>query len=235
MRALEIRPKHDLDYYKEELLSDNTLQETYLTAVNNGLIPLKHKTYDARIRNNAANVVNYYAIMREARPEIVIETGTATGSMTSWILSAMQRNGRGRLLSIDIPPRAGTLTMDITLSERQVGLLIPAQYRSRWDYHKGDAKLLLPTLLAQNSVDVFIHDSLHTRTHMLFEYNVARALLKPNALIISDDILCNKSFFAFVSAHSLRSYGCISNPNLGLTINSFDEYESGIGTGVVQA
>lgn len=225
-------PAKSLADYRAEILADAALEKIYNDAVASGQLPTKYKTYADRFAN-AANLVNYYALMREIRPQIVVETGTAAGSMTSWLLSALEKNGEGQVISIDLPARKGELTMDTTVME--AGYLIPAPYKHRWTYLEGDAKILLPKVLLEHQADVFIHDSLHTRTHMLFEYNVARALLRPGAYILSDDILWNTSFFDFLTSHKLRGLACMDNPNLGLTVNQFDEYETGIGTGVVHS
>ena len=171
--------------------------------------------------------------MRELQLEVVVETGTAAGSNTGFLLSAPERNGKGRLISIDLPPIKGELTMDETILEKDVGYLIPYDFRSRWECRKGDAKIILPQVLAEFQVDVFVHDSLHTRTHMLFEYAVARALLPENALILSDDILWNNAFDSFVSINRLTAYAGFGNTNFGAMINRFDKYEREIGLGVV--
>jgi len=226
-------PSQSLDVYREELLSNDTLRDAYMSAVESGELPFKYDRYEDRILNATANVVNYYALIRETRPRVVVETGTATGSMTSWVLAALVANGTGRLISIDIPPVAGALTMGVTVPAGRVGFLIPEEYRTAWQYIAGDAKVHLPRVLAENEVQVFIHDSLHTRTHMLFEYSVARALMPSGAFILSDDVLHNRAFFCFVAAHGLRSVSGISNPNLGLTVSVFDDIEREIGTGIV--
>lgn len=233
MSSIGVVPKHTLSFYCNELMSDTLLRETFLqcTNLNKDIkfdkiysIPFKRENY----------LVNYYALIREVKPKVIIETGTADGCSTSWILSAMHKNNQGLLLSIDIPPQKGKLTMNSSLSVDNVGYLIPHPYRNRWKYHAGDAKELLPKLLIENDVDIFIHDSLHTRTHMLFEYNCARALMRPNTIIISHDILWNKAFFSFTASHNLKGFSCISDPNLGLTINKFEPYEEKIGLSVVK-
>ena len=112
--------------------------------------------------------------------------------------------------------------------------MIPERYRDRWEYVCGDAKEFLPKILAQNRADIFIHDSLHTRTHMLYELNVARALLPEGGVIISDDVLWNKAFVRFLESHNLYGVACESNPNLAVTVNSFDDYEKSIGLGIVR-
>jgi len=233
MSAVGAIPKHPLSYYRDELISDVPLKETFFQALDYRCDPDFEKVYRERFRRENY-VVNYYALIREVRPKIVIETGTARGDLTSWILTAMHKNNEGKLISIDIPPKKDELTMTSSLSTEDVGKLIPQVYRDRWEYHPADAKELLPKLLVENDVDMFIHDSLHTRTHMLFEYNCARALMRPNTIIISHDILWNKAFFSFTDSHNLKGLSCISDPNLGLTVNEFDSYEGDIGLSVVK-
>lgn len=231
LRKLGRTPAATYEEYREEVRSDVALREVYEAAVAQQRIRRKYDRYDDRFANEA-NVVNYYALIRELQPRRVVETGTATGSMTSWVLAALSRNGNGDLVSIDLAPRAGSLTMDISVAEDEIGFLIPGECKGRWDYRSGDAKTLLPKVLLEQPADIFIHDSLHTRTHMLFEYNVARALMRPGSVILSDDILWNTAWFSFLESHDLRGLGCISNPNLGFTVNSFDSYELAIGVGV---
>jgi predicted O-methyltransferase YrrM len=178
-------------------------------------------------------VTIYYALMREVAPEIVVETGTAAGGYTALVLAALVENGRGRLVSIDIPPVAGRLTMDdLTLDESEVGFFVPAEYRERWEYRRGDAKVLLPRALLEQPVDVFIHDSLHTRTHMLLEYSLARALMDEGKLIVSDDILWNSAFESFLLAHGMQGFAPYANPNTGVCVNRFDDFERRAGLGV---
>jgi hypothetical protein len=230
MAQVGVAPAHPLSYYREELIADERLAQTISGLSNQHL----NREPDENIFDRENYVANYYALIRETRPKIVIETGTAEGRLTSWVLSAMHRNGQGRLLSIDIPPKAGALTMAFSLTDDSVGCFIPEAYRDRWEYHKGDAKVLLPRLLVENDADVFIHDSLHTRTHMLFEYNCARALMRPGAVIISHDILWNKAFFCFTASHNLLGLSSICDPNLGLTVNRFDRFEEEAGVSVIK-
>lgn len=233
LKMLGRSPKRNLSSYKDELLNNTLLHRNYIAALEQGKITKKYKQYKDRFASEA-NIVNYYAVAREIEPDIVVETGTAAGFMTSWVLAALEANGKGRLISIDIPPVQGKLGMGMSVNKEEIGFLIPREYHNRWEYICADAKIMLPKVLADNPTDIFIHDSLHTRTHMLFEYNVARCLMRPNSLILSDDILCNKAFFNFLQSHNLTGLGCISNPNLGLTVNRFDEYELRIGTDIIR-
>jgi len=233
MALVGLVPQQPLERYREEIQSDGPLCDRYCSAVESGRIARKYRCYADRLANTA-NLVVFYALVRETRPSVVVETGTATGSMTSWILAALRANGHGRLISIDLPPIEGRLQMGVTVAPDDVGFLIPPAYRDRWEYIQADAKVMLPRVLVDNPVDMFVHDSLHTRTHMLFEYNVARCLMRPHGVLVSDDILWNRAFFDFVVSHRLASLGCITNPNLGFTCNRFDDFELGVGTAVVQ-
>ena len=231
--CLNISHNHSLLIYKNELLENELLKKTYLKAVEMKRIPKKYHTYEERFTCEA-KIVNFYALIREMGPNVVVETGTAAGTMSSWILAALEKNGKGKLISIDIPPSKGKLGMDLTVSREDIGFLIPSEYRGRWEYIVGDSKEILPRVLIDEEVDVFFHDSLHTRSHMLYEYNVAHCLMKPGKVILSDDVLMNKAWFHFVNSHGLTGLACISNPNLGFTVNKFDEYEIRLGVDVVK-
>jgi hypothetical protein len=62
----------------------------------------------------------------------------------------------------------------------------------------GDARCLLPKLLSDvTSIDVFIHDSLHTYEHMLWEYRSAYPYLREGGLLVSDDAMWNSAFSEF--------------------------------------
>ena len=88
--------------------------------------------------------------------------------------------------------------------------------------------------MPEETVDVFIHDSLHTRTHMVFEYAVARALLRPGALILSDDVLWNNGFDDFLMLNELTGYAPFCNSNIAGVMNCFDAFETEVGTGIVR-
>jgi len=216
-------PQNSLAHYLTEIANCDPLRDAYRNTL--GDIP------DRRITNPALTGF-YYALIRETRPSCIVETGTSIGSNTALLLSALAANDMGEVISIDIPSRAGTLTMDSTLPLEAIGALIPAEFRGRWRYLAGDAKVLLPRVLIENDVDIFIHDSLHTRTHMSFEYSVARALMRPNTVIATDDAMWNSAWLEFVHTHRLVSLSCNRNPNLCATVNSFDAFEVSQGLGV---
>jgi hypothetical protein len=122
----------------------------------------------------------YYVLVRLLRPDVVVETGVCEGNSSRFILLALNLNEHGVLHSIDLP------NADLDLGEgkgrqthvrpegKKAGWMVPDELRKRWTLHLGDAKELLPKVLAElGSIDIFIHDSLHSYDHMLFEFRTA--------------------------------------------------------------
>jgi predicted O-methyltransferase YrrM len=137
----------------------------------------------------AKKVLLQYMTIRAFRPEIVVETGVANGVSSAHILLALQKNERGVLYSV------GLDDPQYLPAGKSLGWIIPASLKSRWNLLMGDSLLLLPSLLAKlRTIDVFIHDSLHTYDHMLWEYRTAFPYLRTGGLLFSDDAAWNPAF-----------------------------------------
>jgi predicted O-methyltransferase YrrM len=129
-----------------------------------------------------------YAIVRTLRPAIVLETGVAHGVTSAYILAALDVNGDGALHSIDLPPHD-------TGAEASVGVLVAPELRRRWHLHRGMSRRLLAPLLRElGTIDVFVHDSLHTYRNMRMEFAEAVSHLRQGGAIIADDIEGNAAF-----------------------------------------
>ncbi len=138
----------------------------------------------------------YYALIRLTQPALVVETGVNNGFSTRFLLLAMERNGCGMLHSIDLP----TPKEDVRQIGKDIGWLVPDRLRGRWQLHMGDAKELLPKLLQTlGTVGIFIHDSLHTYDHMLFEYRTAWPHIRAGGFLLSDDTDFNSAFPEFAA------------------------------------
>jgi predicted O-methyltransferase YrrM len=123
-----------------------------------------------------------YALAKILKPAIVVETGVGAG-VSSWtILKAMEENGTGRLVSIDLPTPNTELLPD-------VGYLVPADLRHRWDLRTGPSNRLLPqTLKELGEIDMFQHDSRHSYSNQLSEYTTAWRSIKSSGILVSDDV-----------------------------------------------
>jgi len=140
----------------------------------------------------AKKVLFPYAAVRILKPECVVETGIANGVSSAYILLALHRNQRGKLHSIGLPDPA-------YLPEgKEAGWFVPKWLRKPWHVHLGDAKEILPRLLPElGRIDIFLHDSLHTYEHMLWEFEIAYPFLRLGELLFADDALWNSAFEDF--------------------------------------
>lgn len=131
-----------------------------------------------------------YLVVRTSMPDYVIETGVSAGISSTFILQALMRNNRGRLFSIDLPPEKHHYGRYYSESfGRTSGWAVPEHLRERWSLFTGSSRhRLREALEGIGKVDLFVHDSLHTYNHQMFEYNTVWPYLKPNGLLISDDM-----------------------------------------------
>jgi len=132
-----------------------------------------------------------YRLVRACRPSRAVETGVYFGRSSVAILSALERNGAGRLVSIDLPTASAHFNEDGTMEAScgtywKTGCLVPKDLRSRWELRLGDAKDLLP-VAADGGIGFFLHDSEHTYRHMTFEYETAWKALAVGGILASDD------------------------------------------------
>lgn len=88
-----------------------------------------------------------YLLIREHRPQTVVEISPGGGWSTSWILSAIKHNASGRLYSYDLTDRCtGNVPSDLS--------------EGRWAFHRGDVKKNLGALPAE--IDYLFLDSEHS-------------------------------------------------------------------------
>jgi len=123
-----------------------------------------------------------YVLMRLLQPNTVVETGVGAG-VSSWtILYAMEEGSRGRLISIDLPtPNTELLP--------EVGYLVPGPLRHRWELCVGPSqRLLQQTLDDLGEICIFQHDSRHSYSNQLREYQTAWPHIRSGGLLVSDDV-----------------------------------------------
>ena len=213
-------PNHNLRFYIDELISNDEMRAQHDTA-SSIYKTTKFSSFSHKVLSNPGLVALYYALVRELQPNSILETGTAWGSMTSFMLCALKVNGKGRLTSIDLSPVAGELTMNVDIKPEQVGLFIPESYRYLHKVIEGDAKQILPICITNENVDFFVHDSLHTSAHMAFEYRCALNLMNEGGVILTDDrVYFNDAFKRFCSEHNLKGYSPLENLNTGICLIS---------------
>ena len=129
-----------------------------------------------------------YLLCRLISPSVVLETGVAYGVSSVFILKALEENGHGALYSVDLPPLRSEY-------ERFWGIAVPEALRGRWMVHRGSSARVLPQLLQEiRTVDLFVHDSLHTHKNMHREFDTVWPHLRNGAVLLADDVERNLAF-----------------------------------------
>jgi hypothetical protein len=188
------RHKNHLDFYASRQLSiaDGVAEVlgTDLEMINHELKHLpeflgsKNKDPGMTIKWSATSelAATTYALVKILKPDVMVETGVGAG-VSSWtILQAMEETGNGRLISIDLPtPNTQLLP--------EVGYLVPHELRGRWELRTGPSRQLLPRILKElGNVGIFQHDSRHSYSNQLREYQTAWPFIQPGGMLISDDV-----------------------------------------------
>jgi len=166
-----------------------------------------------------------YGILRKRKPETVVETGVCNGFSTAIILLALEKNGGGRLYSIDDPRNAGEgadartrrvgWRGPVVKPGREVGWLVPQKLRPRWTLIPGRSQDEFPKLVrGLRSVDFFFHDSEHTYECMMMEFRSVWDRLSPGAVLLSDNVNSNDAFTDFSKEKNRQPY--FITPRLGL-------------------
>jgi predicted O-methyltransferase YrrM len=189
-----------------ELYGDLEGAESFLADLNEAVrdVPGFHGKQFEHVREFHAYRSLLYLFTRVVRPETFVETGVLNGFSSAFVLLAMEHNSAGSLISIDLPSEDPEILSQGT-SElpkgRATGWAIPDRLRDRHDLRLGPAQELLPRALAEvGSMDVFLHDSDHSYTHMMFEMALAWRYLRPGGWVLADNIEQNEAFADFARA-----------------------------------
>jgi hypothetical protein len=164
------------------------------------LLPLEE---EIRHRHLGAGRPNYaqirapfelYAIVRLLRPREVVEAGVSSGVSSAHFLAALRRNRQGRLHSIDLPTRQRGPVLRAREPIVAVppghgsGWAIPDGLRAGWDLRVGPSQEVLPALVRElDGIGLFLHDDLHTPTHLAFELATVRERLVPGSVVLADN------------------------------------------------
>lgn len=125
-----------------------------------------------------------YVWVRTRRPTTVLETGVMHGCSTAILLNALRRNGHGCLHSTDLLGDAGGLLTE--------------QERAAWHFHalaRGAPGRAFAALVARlGSIDLFLHDSLHSYHWQRLEYETVRTKIPAGGLLASDNVDASYAF-----------------------------------------
>jgi predicted O-methyltransferase YrrM len=130
-----------------------------------------------------------YFIVRLIRPDHALETGVAAGYSSRAILTAMARNGKGRLWSSDFP------LFRLENPEQFIGILVEPDLKKNWRLLVRGDRHNLPELLAEMPrVDFFHFDSDKSRSGREFEFAEIEPKLTADSVVMFDDVQDNLHF-----------------------------------------
>jgi hypothetical protein len=168
---------------------------TFLKNINEEIIQEKNSSVEAYY-------IILYFIIRFRKPDIIVETGVERGASSLFLLQALEDNNKGKLYSIDLPNvsyiSSSGRELQGNMQKKTTGICVPKSLHKRWKLILGDSKKELPILLNKiSTVDVFVRDDEHTFESMIQEFEQVFPYLRPNGIIISDNVDTNNAFNLF--------------------------------------
>jgi Methyltransferase domain len=149
-----------------------------------------------------------YLLCRALEPETVVETGVAFGASSAVILTALHKNRKGFLHSIDLPP------IGARGSDAQIGMMVPLEYRDRWQLHLGPSKRVLPRLFHDgvSNIGLFVHDSATLYEIQRMELKSVWRHMSPSGAIIANRIDRNTAFEEFTQERQVDHWFAVEEP-----------------------
>jgi hypothetical protein len=201
----------EYDRYEREF-AEGVVTEACMSAASE--TPEGHTVFDAHRKD----CLRLYALVRKFQPSVVVETGVYNGVSTLSTLAALAENGAGQLHSVDYSrtlreggdgeafererPSCSEPGSSTLVPGEEPGWIVPERLRERWSLRQGHPRTRLPALLGElGSVDLFVHDSAHTVSTMLFEFELAWEHLTPGGMVLSSHVQWNDAFETFVEEH----------------------------------
>ena len=175
------------------------------------------------------DVMFLHTLTRILKPEVVVETGVASGRSSSAILQAISENKKGTLHSVDLPhfyegdaptfkeTTEGNMELQGYVPKgKEPGWLIPESLRVNWRLILGDSKVELPKLVPTlPQIDIFYHDGEHNYETMTKEFALVWEKIPVGGFLLADDIDWNTAWSEFCATHkgsyqySYRHFGII--------------------------
>lgn len=217
----KIHNKLNLRDFLDDLEKDKTFLENINKAIKKNKIFKKRSfdsIYDFSVYRNFI-----YSLIRNKKPNVVLETGVLHGLTSAWILKALKDNGHGKLISIDLPRRDwaehfGKKSFgpggenEFEIEDKNPGWIIPNDLLKFWQLYLGPSSKYLERIISENNnIELFIHDSDHSYEVMKFECDLVQTKLQ-NIDIIIDDHYCN-DFYKDFSLNFNREFIKIDDVN----------------------
>lgn len=185
--ANSISPK----IWKESKMQSNILEKN----ANDILKDLK-----VNIGGGAAYSLLYF-LTRYLKPENVIETGVAAGFSSNSILTALHKNGKGKLYSSDFP------YFRIKNPEKYIGIVVEKKLKKNWElFIEGDSNNLRRICKKLKKIDIFSYDSDKTYHGVKSAFEKISNLLTQDTVIILDDIQDHSFFYDYLKQKNILNW-----------------------------
>lgn len=214
--------------------SDLETDEKFLNSLNQRIDACRELYPKGLFSNKNINSIDWfgnqrialYVLVRLLKPEICVETGVFYGGTTAFILNALDKNKKGKLISIDLP--ADELARQSFHRHEKVGdselipeglrpgFIIPDYLKKGWDFVENDSLIALKEI--REGFTFFSHDSEHSREFVLKELEIAKSKMPEKATIFADDIYWSNGFFEFCIRHKLYPLFLTDNGKDGLKV-----------------
>ena len=170
--------------------------------------------------------ITLYVLIRLLKPELAVETGVFYGGTTAFILNALHKNKKGRLISIDLPavdlekisfrrhPKVGD--SELLPGGLKAGFIIPDYLKYNWQFREQESLNAIKDI--RETFTFFSHDSEHRRDYMLKELELAKSKMPANATIMADDINWSNGFIEFCVNNKLCPLFLTDNGKEGLKV-----------------
>lgn len=120
----------------------------------------------------------YQELLHASRPDVVIETGTASGGSALYMAHVMDAIGHGRIITIDVAPDPGR-PLHPRITYLNASSIDPATCAR------------VQSMLAPTDQPLIILDSLHNKDHVLAELRLWSPLVKEGGHLIVEDTNIN--------------------------------------------
>jgi predicted O-methyltransferase YrrM len=137
-----------------------------------------------------------FVFVRLYRPKVVVETGVANGKSSMFILAALEQEGAGHLVSVDLPTILSNGADKHKREGRQAGWMVPDRLRARWSLHLEDAVGFLEKMQGGSAAkpDLIFLDSFKQYDFSMREYAAAFALAQPGGVVLVDNCEMSDAF-----------------------------------------
>jgi predicted O-methyltransferase YrrM len=134
-----------------------------------------------------------YLLVRQTKPSLTLELGVADGRSTQVLLSALDANDSGQLISVDIDGEVGG----------------GARGHPRWSLRvrppgRSSRRELQKLLQETGPPDLFFHDASHVYCDQLADYLAAWGSMRPGSLFVSDDVDHSYAFMDLARTFALE-------------------------------